>query len=253
MGKLRKIEIDDRMPCDKNEEPLIPRCENLEELWPAIITKAVVKLFSYKFKNYSKVENIIGDVHIINALTGYFAEVIDNNYSNISTNIANKIDSRSNSLNPYINHDDNNNNNTSDPNITINNNFNLQTILTKIDVGNHDNYIKPFNSLRSSNSVSMESDEDNYVYSRNLSCYFGLGHKENDKEKFYLMGYTYFKKNDNDNKNSERNNDNPDKKKIVGYSTNILLPTVDLKKEKGLFKPIEGGLKALAEGIVFFI
>jgi len=77
MGKPRKIEIDDTIPCNKNEEPIIPRCESWEELWPAIITKAIIKLFSYKFKTYIKPESIIGDIQIIHALTGYFAEIID--------------------------------------------------------------------------------------------------------------------------------------------------------------------------------
>ena len=77
MGKQRKIEIDDCMPCNKNEEPLLPKCVNWEELWPAIITKALIKLFSYKFKTYTKPESIIGDTQIIYALTGYFAELVD--------------------------------------------------------------------------------------------------------------------------------------------------------------------------------
>jgi len=77
MGKPRKIEIDDRIPCNKNEEPLLPKCDNCEELWPAIITKALIKLFSYKFKTYTKRESIIGDIQIIYALTGFFAELVD--------------------------------------------------------------------------------------------------------------------------------------------------------------------------------
>ena len=80
MGKLRKIEIDDRMPCDKNIKILVPKCHQIEELWPAIITKAILKLFSYKFKSFSKIDYLIGDIQIINALTGYFGEL---------TNIAN--------------------------------------------------------------------------------------------------------------------------------------------------------------------
>jgi len=79
MGKPRKIEIDDTMPCNKNEEPLLPKCENWEELWPAIITKAILKLFSYKFSTYTKPESIIGDIQILYALTGSFAELIDIN------------------------------------------------------------------------------------------------------------------------------------------------------------------------------
>ena len=74
MGKPRKIEIDDKMPVDKNDELMMPRCNNLEELWPCLITKEVIKLFSYKFKYFSKPEDIIGDMQIINSLTVYYAK-----------------------------------------------------------------------------------------------------------------------------------------------------------------------------------
>ena len=52
MGKLRKIEIDDTMPCTKYDEFLLPKCESLEELWPALITKALIKLYFPKFLHY---------------------------------------------------------------------------------------------------------------------------------------------------------------------------------------------------------
>ena len=48
MGKLRAIEIDDRMPLSIKDEYFFPRCESLEELWPALLTKALMKLYSYK-------------------------------------------------------------------------------------------------------------------------------------------------------------------------------------------------------------
>ena len=79
MGKYRKIEIDDRMPCGKNDELLLPKCENDEEIWPAIITKAILKLFSYKFKCDDYFYEQIGDSSIIYALTGYIGEKL--NYS----------------------------------------------------------------------------------------------------------------------------------------------------------------------------
>lgn len=82
MGKIRKVEIDDRMPCNKNHEPLAPRCLTLEELWPAIITKAIIKLFSYKFNLSSKAISV-GDIQIIHALTGYYGETIKTHSSSI--------------------------------------------------------------------------------------------------------------------------------------------------------------------------
>lgn len=74
MGTYRKIEVDDRMPCGRYEEFLLPRCDKLEELWPAILTKALIKLFSYKFNNINYSIEEIGDSAIIYALTGYVGE-----------------------------------------------------------------------------------------------------------------------------------------------------------------------------------
>jgi len=77
MGKYRKIEIDDRMPCSKYDELLTPKCENIEELWPAIISKALIKLFSYKYKLTDYFYDNIGDCSIIYALTGYIGETLE--------------------------------------------------------------------------------------------------------------------------------------------------------------------------------
>jgi hypothetical protein len=75
MGKYRKIEIDDLIPCSKYEELLLPKCSNYEELWPVLISKAVLKLFSYKFKSAnSSLYEETGDISIINCLTGYVGE-----------------------------------------------------------------------------------------------------------------------------------------------------------------------------------
>jgi hypothetical protein len=80
MGKPRKIEIDDYMPVNEEDELIFPQCEKLEELWPAIITKAVIKLFSYKFKYNARPENIVGDFQILNSLTGYFSDLKKSNF-----------------------------------------------------------------------------------------------------------------------------------------------------------------------------
>lgn len=79
MGKFRKIEIDDRMPCNYFEEFLLPRCDSIEELWPALLTKALLKLNSYKLtKNEEGRKNSnfneVGDISILYALTGKIPE-----------------------------------------------------------------------------------------------------------------------------------------------------------------------------------
>lgn len=79
MGKPRQIVIDDRIPCNKAGENLLPRTENVDELWPAILTKALIKLFSYKFKSILYHAHEVGDLHILYALTGYIPENINFN------------------------------------------------------------------------------------------------------------------------------------------------------------------------------
>lgn len=75
-GRAKKIEIDDKMPFDKYEELLTPKTESIKELWPAIFTKAILKLFYHKFQNGNYLYEEIGDLQIIYALTGYQGEKI---------------------------------------------------------------------------------------------------------------------------------------------------------------------------------
>ena len=81
MGKPRRIDIDDRIPCNKVGEYIFPRCDTLEEIWPALFTKALLKLNIFKVKHpcYSQNEENV-DTNFIYALTGYHAEVIQGLY-----------------------------------------------------------------------------------------------------------------------------------------------------------------------------
>jgi len=87
MGKLRKVEIDDRMPCNINEEFLLPRCEKMDILWPHLITKALLKLYSYQYSNSDYILEEVGDCSIIYALTGYVGEKIVSNENDCKINI----------------------------------------------------------------------------------------------------------------------------------------------------------------------
>lgn len=73
-GRLVKVVIDDTMPVNSNFEFIFPRCESLEELWPSLLTKAIVKLYSsyYSTKSYSI--EAIGDASLVYSLTGYIGE-----------------------------------------------------------------------------------------------------------------------------------------------------------------------------------
>jgi hypothetical protein len=78
MGKERLIEIDDRMPCDNNRKPIFPRTINILELWPQLLMKALLKVYSYKWFNaHSMFDKEVGDGSIIYSVTGMIPEHID--------------------------------------------------------------------------------------------------------------------------------------------------------------------------------
>ena len=79
MGKYRKIEIDDTFPVNKGTyENYFPLSEDKNEIWPLILTKAVIKLYSYKYKcdNYENEE--IGDSSILYSLNKYLGVKVNN-------------------------------------------------------------------------------------------------------------------------------------------------------------------------------
>lgn len=49
MGKERIVEVDDRMPCDAKKKLMFPRTYNNFEIWPQILMKALLKVYSYKW------------------------------------------------------------------------------------------------------------------------------------------------------------------------------------------------------------
>ena len=72
MGKYRKIVIDDKFPINKeNFECFLPQCNSPNELWPMILTKAIIKLYSYKYKCESYESDEVGDCSILYSLTKY--------------------------------------------------------------------------------------------------------------------------------------------------------------------------------------
>jgi hypothetical protein len=77
MGKERLVEIDDRVPCDNRKSPLFARTNNIMEIWPQLLMKALFKVYSYKWYQpdaYSDKE--IGNGNIIYALTGLIPEYL---------------------------------------------------------------------------------------------------------------------------------------------------------------------------------
>ena len=84
-GKPRKVIIDDRMPCNINSEYILPQCKEIEELWPALYFKALIKLYMYKIRHpfYYFNEEFM-DTNIIYSLTGMQVITLDLNMKFIS-------------------------------------------------------------------------------------------------------------------------------------------------------------------------
>lgn len=74
-GALRRVEIDDKIPCNKYNSYILPQCEQLEEIWPAILCKALFKLHSSKYSTQSY--SSLNDFSIFYALTGFIPEIIN--------------------------------------------------------------------------------------------------------------------------------------------------------------------------------
>ena len=71
MGKERKIIIDDKIPLTNDDEFIFPGCNTVDEIWPVLFTKALLKLSIYKHRHpyYYKQEEFT-DISIIYNLTG---------------------------------------------------------------------------------------------------------------------------------------------------------------------------------------
>ena len=79
-GKPRKVIIDDRMPCNLNSEFILPQCEAIEELWPALFFKGLIKLNMYKIRHPSYYFNEeFMDTNLIYSLTGMQVITLDLN------------------------------------------------------------------------------------------------------------------------------------------------------------------------------
>ena len=76
MGKERMIEIDDRMPCDAKRKLMFPRSVTTFEIWPQLILKALIKLYSYKWfdPTHALFDAEVGDGSLVYSLTGLIPE-----------------------------------------------------------------------------------------------------------------------------------------------------------------------------------
>lgn len=70
MGKERKVEVDDKMPVSLRGTCKFPRSVHKGEIWPCLLSKAVVKLLALTENVTEKGYNLIGSGLVVYALTG---------------------------------------------------------------------------------------------------------------------------------------------------------------------------------------
>lgn len=72
LGAYRKITVDDRIPVDNQNRPLLVCSPCSTELWPLLVCKALVKLAAQSYRNYEGSE--LGDFDVLHALRGFIPE-----------------------------------------------------------------------------------------------------------------------------------------------------------------------------------
>ncbi|XP_071997026.1 androglobin isoform X3 [Engystomops pustulosus] len=74
MGCWRKIVVDDTLPFSEDDKLLLPATTCEAELWPLLLSKAIIKLASIDTNGFVKRE--LGEFTVLHALTGWLPEVI---------------------------------------------------------------------------------------------------------------------------------------------------------------------------------
>ncbi|ESO89380.1 hypothetical protein LOTGIDRAFT_229226 [Lottia gigantea] len=75
MGCWRKIYVDDLLPFDENDQLLLPATMLQHELWPMLLTKALIKVASLDYTGGNN-SSEFGDFNVIQTLTGWIPETI---------------------------------------------------------------------------------------------------------------------------------------------------------------------------------
>lgn len=71
LGSWRRIVVDDMIPVNSEGLPLLPRTANDSELWPMVLSKALLKLCSLTWSRHHE----IVDFHPVTCLTGSVRKV----------------------------------------------------------------------------------------------------------------------------------------------------------------------------------
>ena len=92
MGKERKIIIDDKIPFTNDDEFIFPGCDSVEEIWPILFTKALLKLNIYKHRHpYYYTQEEFTDISIIYNLTGRVVILYDLNDDRVFDFLSNEF------------------------------------------------------------------------------------------------------------------------------------------------------------------
>ncbi|KAL4233261.1 hypothetical protein ACF0H5_007945 [Mactra antiquata] len=83
MGCWRKIIVDDSLPFDENECCLLPCSTMQHEVWPMLLTKALIKVAALDYTGGNP-NCEFGDISIVSCLTGWLPEAIPLQYGHIS-------------------------------------------------------------------------------------------------------------------------------------------------------------------------
>ena len=75
VGKWRKVIVDDMIPCNEEDMPLLPTSSNQNEIWPLILFKALLKVTALCLSPRSPE---IPETEIVTALTGWMPEYLNN-------------------------------------------------------------------------------------------------------------------------------------------------------------------------------
>lgn len=136
------------MPCNRNKTFILPKCESgLYELWPCIITKAILKLYSYKYNTNNYVD--LNDFSVIYSLTGYIPERLNKQKEMIK-----EIElTRNTSLKHNVDDSNNKNKRNMSPNhLRVNSNF---TTFNNKSTYNENRNIDVVNELPESNRKNI--------------------------------------------------------------------------------------------------
>jgi hypothetical protein len=174
LGNWRKITVDDSIPVDSKGRPLLIRSALQHELWPLILSKAILKIAELSYRESDEYLDF-GDFDVIHTLSSWIVErysfrknsydVIWNDInfitaSNLTINCQsmNALDSVNQNANNNFNNSNNNNSNNGN---SINNNYNNNISNNQINNSINNNG----NQNQSQFGKSLNVDKDKMIHS----------------------------------------------------------------------------------------